>query len=34
MSGLERSVSQNLTMPLTELCSMHAGQVVKQPVKQ
>lgn len=30
MSGLERSVSQGLTMPLTELCAMHAGQVVSK----
>jgi len=29
-NGLERSVEQNLTMPLTELCSMHAGQVVSK----
>lgn len=30
LNGLERSVNQNLTMPLTELISMHAGQVVSK----
>lgn len=32
LGGLERSVRQGLTMPLADLCTMHAGQVVSRQV--
>lgn len=30
LNGLERTLKQNLTMPLSEICQLHAGQVVNK----